>query len=62
MNQYETVTVPFTTLFNRQCLTTAQVYEMPWLSEFIQMFASCFEFDDYNQVWWFYPEEEWTVH
>jgi hypothetical protein len=37
------VEVPFVTIGNHQCLTLEQLFEYPWLSDFVRRFPNCFE-------------------
>lgn len=53
---HEIVEVPFETVGNRQRLTDRQLAEQPWLADFILRFQSCFERDEYQRCYWYYPE------
>lgn len=44
-SEFVDVEVPFITIGNHQVLTDLQVMNEPWLAEFIEMFANCFEYD-----------------
>lgn len=56
MSEYENVAVPFQTRGNRQYLSDRQLVAMSWLVDFVNAFPNCFERDEFNQCYWYYPD------
>lgn len=56
MSRYENAAVPFVLVGNKQALTDKQLAEQPWLSEFMQCFAHCFERSEAMQCFFFYSD------
>lgn len=55
---YETVTVPFKTFGNRRGLTSFQLVEEPWLSDFVKSFPDCWEYNINQDVALFIEDDK----
>lgn len=53
---FENVAVPFKTHGNRQVLCEEQLQTAKWLRDFVDAFPRCFEFDERNSLWIYYPD------
>jgi hypothetical protein len=56
MDKYESGAVPFQAWGNYSVLTDEQLLELPWLRDFIDRFPSCFERNELNSLFVFWPE------
>ncbi len=46
----ESVEVPFIKIGNRRCLTDEQLFENPYLAEFVERFKDSFEYDGSRSI------------